>query len=500
MTEFGWSRKASRVLILSIVFIISLTFTLLPTVPAYAQDSGIISTVAGSGESGNLGGGYSGDGGTATLAQLKYPREMAFDSNGNMYIVDQDNNRIRKVDTSGFISTVAGNGTAGYSGDGGTATLAQLKYPNGVAFDSNGNMYIADQGNYRIRKVDKSGIISTVVGTGTSGYLGDGGTATLAQLKYPREVAFDSNGNMYIADNIFIRKVDTSGKISTIAGKSINGFSGYHPYLGDGGPAISAEICCSGLAIDSNGNIYIADSWNHRIHKVDSSGIITTVTGNGVGGFGGTGGYSGDGGPAIEAQLNTPNGVAFDSSGNMYIADSNNNCIRKIDSSGKISTVAGNGSPGFAGDSGSAIAAQLFFPLKVAFDTSGNMYITDLLNHRIRKVLLDNKSSETWADYTTTRQKSSKEAWTITFNKEVDSTSVIIDNIYVATDDAATNKVDGISVRPVNGNARQVTVSPPSSGWQSGGTYYLFISGQVKSASGEQTLKSGIRMKFIVTQ
>ncbi len=220
-----------------------------------------------------------------------------------------------------IISTIAGNGTAGYSGDGGPAASAELNSPSGVAVDFSGNIYIADYKNNRIRRVDASGVISTVAGKGTAGYSGDGGPASSAELSTPSGVAVDTSGNIYIADssNNCIRKVDASGVISTVAGKGTGGYSG------DGGPASSAELSSPfGVAVDASGNIYIADDKNNRIRKVDASGVISTVAGNG------TGGYSGDGGPATSAELNSPSGLAVDSSGNIYIADTTNYRVREV--------------------------------------------------------------------------------------------------------------------------------------------------------------------------
>ena len=333
--------------------------------------TGDISTVAGSTASG-----FGGDGGTATAARLTSPDDVAVDGSGNLYIADTSNHRIRKVDTSENISTVAGTGTSGFSGDGGAATAAQLSRPRGVAVDGSGNLYIADASNHRIRKVDTSGNISTVAGTGTSGFGGDGGAATEATLNYPRGVALDGAGNLYIADrnNHRIRKVDTSGNISTVAGTGTSGFGG------DGGAATAAQLSRPrGVAVDGSGNLYIADDFNYRIRKVDTSGNISTVAGTGTFGFGG------DGGAATAATLNAPGGVAVDGSGNLYIADTFNDRIRKVDATtGNISTIAGTGK--FSGDGGAATAATFNSPGGVAVDGSGNLYIADIYNQRIRKV------------------------------------------------------------------------------------------------------------------
>ena len=334
-----------------------------------------ITTIAGTGEIG-----FSGDGGPATAARLDYPYGVALDGAGNLYIADRRwlyNNRIRKVDSTGTITTVAGTGEFGFSGDGGPATEAQLNRPSGVALDGAGNVYISDDYSQRIRRVDSTGTITTIAGTGEIGFSGDGGPATAARLDNPHDVAVDGAGNLYIADtyNYRIRKVDSTGTITTIAGTGERGFSG------DGGPAVEAQLSLPyGVAVDGAGNLYIADIWNHRIRKVDSTGAITTVAGTGELSF------SGDGGPATEAQLYYPLGVAVDGAGNLYIADTYNERIRRVDSTGTITTIAGTGERGFSGDGGPATAARLAFPRGVALDGAGNLYIADRLNHRIRKL------------------------------------------------------------------------------------------------------------------
>jgi uncharacterized protein (TIGR03437 family) len=323
--------------------------------------TGVLTLVAGNGTEG-----FTGDGGPAASAQLGQPQGIAVDSAGNLYIADTNNNLIRKV-TNGVITTVAGNGTVGSSGDNGPATSAAVLLPVGVTVDSAGNLYIVDTGNGRIRKVS-NGVITTVAGNGS---VGDNGPATSAQLSEPWGVAVDAAGNLYIADssNNRIRKV-ANGVITTVAGNGIQGFGG------DNGPAISAELNEPwSVAVDAAGNLYIADGPNNRIRMV-ASGVITTAAGNG------TQGFSGDNGPPASAALNQPQGVAVDSAGDLYIADISNRRIRKV-SRGTITTVAGNGS---VGDNGPATSAQLSEPWAVAVDPAGNLYIADVANDRIRKV------------------------------------------------------------------------------------------------------------------
>ncbi len=330
---------------------------------------GIITTLAGNGSEG-----YSGDGGPAAQAQLHGPTSIAVDTAGNIYIADWGNNRVRKVDVNGIISTFAGNGIAGFSGDGGAAAQAQLQAPAGVALDASGNVYIAEYWNHRIRKVDLYGTITTVAGNGISGDSGDGGPATEARLGAPRGATVDASGTLYIADlgNNKIRKVVTGGIITTVAGSE---------KFGDGGLATEANLIMpTGATIDACGNLYIADNYLHRVRKVDVDGIITTVAGNG------DRGYSGDGGLATEAQLYYPEGMVVDNLGNLYIADSSNHRVRKVDPDGVISTFAGNGVGGYSGDGGPATQAELNHPSDVAADASGNIYIADFYNNRLRKV------------------------------------------------------------------------------------------------------------------
>ncbi len=348
----------------------------------------IISTVAGNGVIG-----FSGDGGQATSAKLNKPTAVAFDASGNMYIADWGGNVIRKISTTGIITTVAGTGygvdsincSTCYSGDGGLATNAKLSLPNGMAFDASGNLYFADEGNNRVRMINTAGIITTVVGTGGSSFYGDGGFATAAQISSPGDVKFDGLGNMYIADavNQRIRKVNTSGIISTIAG---SGFGG--GYAGNGGQATSANLNSpNSIAFDAAGNIYITDYFNYVIRKVNiSTGIITTIAGNG------TQGYSGDNVPATSAQFVLPQKISFDAAGNLYVADQVG-VIRKIDTSGIITTVVGdtvgsanNTAITYSGDGGAAYLAHIGNPQGVAFDAAGNMYIADFDNSRIRRV------------------------------------------------------------------------------------------------------------------
>lgn len=353
-------------------------------VPGWCLAQGFtITTVAGNGSPG-----YSGDGGPATSAQLYLPQCMAFDAAGNLYIADTFNNVVREVALDGTIMTVAGNGTFGYSGDGAAATSAQLAYPHGLAFDASGDLYIADTSNNVIRELTPDGNINTVVGNGTLGYTGDGGPPTAAELYAPYGVALDRAGDLYITDsnNHVIREVVVSGTMQTVTGEVLVtgmiqtvGGNGYPGYAGDGGPFAGAQFYYpKGLAFDANGNLYIADFGNSAIREVAVNGTITTFAGNGAPG------YLGDGGAATNAALAFPEDVALDAKGSLYIADTINEVIREVPATGIISTIAGNGVMGFTGDGGPATNAEFFYPKGVAVNAMGSVYVADWDNEVIR--------------------------------------------------------------------------------------------------------------------
>ncbi len=334
--------------------------------------TGVLTLIAGTSRAG-----YSGDGGPATAAELNVPQGVALDKSGNIYIADSANNVIRMVTPDGTISTVAGNGIGGYSGDGYAAVYAQMHTPSGLAIDGSGNIYVADSGSSVIREFTVGGNISTAAGSSAIGYWGDGGSAKAAQFINPQDVAVDSSGNLFIADtgNAVIRKVDTKGNISTVAGSNVVGYSG------DGGAATSAEINAPrGIAVDSAGNLYIAEFGDSVIRKVTAKGTISTIAGTGVFGF------AGDGAAATKAKLANPWSVAVDGSGNIYVPDQLNARVRKIDSSGNINTIAGNGLLSYSGDNGQASKAQLYGPQATAADRAGNVYIADTQNNRVRQV------------------------------------------------------------------------------------------------------------------
>jgi trimeric autotransporter adhesin len=349
---------------------ISIFLLLLISFVSHAQ---IITTVAGTGIAT-----YNGDGIPATAANMLGPKGITVDKYGNVYICSSGDYRIRKVSITGIITTFAGNGTPGFSGDGGMASNAQISLPNGIALDNDDNLYICDSYNNRIRKVNTAGIISTVVGNGDKGYSGDGGQATEAKIWSPFTVTVDNDGNIYFVDNgnNRVRKVRTDGVITTIAGI---GGAGYN---GDNIAATAAMLNRpTGIARDNFGDIYVCDNANKRIRKIDNSGTITTVAGVG------TSGYSGDNGPATDAKITSPMFLIFDNGNNMYFSDLNVNTLRKVSESGIITTIAGTpGLSGYSGDGGAATAARMAGPNGLAFSQFGGLYVADFANKRVRQI------------------------------------------------------------------------------------------------------------------
>ena len=454
--------------------------------------NGIITTYAGTGLAHQ---GFAGDGGQATNATIFLPYGLATDTAGNLFFADTYNSRIRKVTAGGIISTVAGNGVAGYNGDNSSATGKEINLPYGVAVDASGNMFIADTSNYRIRKVNTSGTISTITGTGTLGYSGDGGSATSAAINQAASISVDSKGNIYIADSgsHCIRKI-TNGLITTVAGTGTNGF------FGDGGLATNASLAvpyCTvsdsignlfiadsannrirkvgangiittfagqtvpnsvqatnsafgipwGLVEDTQGNIFIADSQNNVVRKIDTNGFLTVVAGNGIPTF------SGDGGAATNASLFTPQGIALDLSGNLFIADCNNLRIRKVDTNGNIFTVAGTGISGYSGDSGAATNAKMNRPYGIAMDGLGNLFVADTFNNRVRKI--DTNGTITTYAGNGTRSSSPPFSGTAT-TKAVTPYAVCLDaagNLYIGDNSSSIRKVS------TNGNISTIANS-----------------------------------------
>ncbi len=330
-----------------------------------------ITTIAGGGSSGL------GDGGQATLCELNYPVGVATDAAENIFIADRDNHRIRKVSNTGIVTTIAGTGTAGFSGDGGPATLAMIKGPYGIAVGATGSVYFSDE-NACVRKISSTGTITTVAGIGGSGgFSGDGGSATLAQLNGSALIAVDISGNIYIPDvyDHRIRKVNALGMITTIAGDGTPGSGG------DGGPATDAQLNQPyGVAVDVSGNVYIADKENNRVRKVSPLGIISTFAGTG------TAGFNGDGISATAAQLKEPFSVVTDNAGNVYVGDTYNYRLRRINTTNTIATLAGTGSSGFVGDGGPAGGAEVKGVLGIAVSAAGHLYLCDPGNDRIRRI------------------------------------------------------------------------------------------------------------------
>ena len=343
---------------------------------SFSAQAQIINTVAGNGSN------IFTTGVAATASGMTYVTRMAFDNIGNYYIPGWGMNQILKVDTSGIITCVAGTGIAGYNGDNILATSAQINNETTcVAVDSANNIYIADIANHRIRKIDAiTGIITTVAGNGTAGYSGDSGLATVATIYSPSYIAFDHNWNLYFSDAYIsvIRKINAlTGIITTVVGNGNYGFSG------DSGLAINAQLYDPvGICFDNIGNLYVVDNSNERVRKVSTTtGIITTIAGNGISG------YNSDGIPAINSELHFPMDVTADAIGNIYIADRGNDRIRKVDTSGIIHTIAGTGIVGFSGDGGLSINAEIDNAEGVNFDAHGNLYVADFQNNRIRKII-----------------------------------------------------------------------------------------------------------------
>jgi DNA-binding beta-propeller fold protein YncE len=345
---------------------------------AVADPPAVITTAAGTGTAG-----YAGDGGPATKAALNNPFDVAFDAAGNLYLSDTFNHRIRRVDAkTGVITTVAGAGAKGFSGDGGPATQAEMNEPYGIVLDRAGNLYFADRLNRRVRRVDaKTGVITTLAGDGSKAYSGDGGPAARAGLAEPNGVALDPAGlRLYIADvaDHRVRVVDlATGTISTFAG------NGKGRHEGDGGPSPAAAIFgARAVEVGPDGTVHILERGGNTLRAVDpKTGTISTVAGTGAKG------NTGDGGPARAATFNGPKELAVDPSGNILIVDTENHSIRRIDArTGTVTTLAGNGQRGGSGDGGPAASAQLSRPHGVAVGPDGAVYVGDTENHRVRKV------------------------------------------------------------------------------------------------------------------
>ncbi|HSQ59161.1 MAG TPA: hypothetical protein VLT84_01795 [Acidobacteriota bacterium] len=336
---------------------------------------GGIVTIAGSGAEA-----YAGDGGPAAAAGLLHPSGVAFGPDGSLYVADTGHHAVRRIDAAtGAITTVAGCGAPGHSGDGGLATAARLQAPHDLAVAENGDLYLADTGNHAIRKVAAAtGVITTFAGKGSPGYGGDGGPAATARFHGPTGLAIAANGDLYVADrgNNRVRRVDAAtGIVTTFAGTGSGGFGG------DGGPATAARLDRpGGVDVALNGDVYIADTFNHAIRRVAAAtGVIATVSGTGAPG------HSGDDGPARDARLNAPVSVAASASGEVWVADSGNHAIRRFTPGGAIAAVAGTGAAGYAGDGGPPTAARLSQPSGIAVDASGTAAVADRANHRIRR-------------------------------------------------------------------------------------------------------------------
>lgn len=312
---------------------------------------------------------------------LFYPNGLALDARGDLYISDIGTNRIFKLNSDGRLAVIAGTGEGGFSGDGGPALEAKLNAPHDLVFDAEGNLFIADTYNHRIRRIDRQGIIATVAGTGKAPYSSYTDQAPKDSLNNPQGLAVDGAGNILIADtyNRVVRKLERNGALTILAG-SAAGMSG------DGGPATQAQLNLPmAVTAGPDGSVYISDAANSRIRRVAADGKIQTVAGFGGGdGLGGAG-FVGDGGPAEKSKLFTPVDVKIDAGGNLYLSDSGNNRIRVI-RGGTIATIAGTGQAGFSGDGRAATAAELNTPAKIAIAKDGGIFIADRANHRVRKI------------------------------------------------------------------------------------------------------------------
>ena len=320
----------------------------------------MVSTLAGSGTAGSADG-------TGSAAQLNNPAGVAIDSSGTVYVADWGDYRIRKITSAGVVTTLAGSGTVGFAD--GTGSAAQFNNPVSVAVDSSGTVYVGDYYNNRVRKITSAGVVTTLAGSGVAGSAD--GTGSAAQFNYPYGVAVDSSGTVYVADSFGnrIRKITSAGVVTTLAGSGTAGFA-------DGTGSAAQFNYPNGVAVDSSGTVYVADAGNNRIRKITPSGVVTTLAGSGVAGFAdGTG---------TAAQFDGSRGVAVDSSGTVYVSDLNNQRIRKITPSGVVTTLAGSGTTGFADGTGST--AQFNSPNGVAVDSSGTVYVADYGNNRVRVI------------------------------------------------------------------------------------------------------------------
>jgi sugar lactone lactonase YvrE len=321
----------------------------------------MVSTFAGSGVNGR-------DNGTGTAASFAFPDGVAVDSSGNVYVADNNNSLIRKITPAGVVSTLAGNGLPGSAN--GTGTAASFTYPEGVAVDSLDNVYVADTWNRLIRKITPAGVMTTLAGSGVSGSAN--GTGTAASFAFPSSVAVDANGNVYVVDgsNHNIRKITPAGVVTTLAGSGVTGSA-------NGTGAAASFNYPSGVAVDSLGNVYVADTLNQLIRKITPAGVVSTLAGSGV-----TGSANGTG---AAASFRYPDGVAVDSSGNVYVADTDNQLIRKITPAGVVTTLAGIDYVRGSAD-GTGTAASFRYPYGVAFDSVGNIFVSDKFGHLIRKI------------------------------------------------------------------------------------------------------------------